>query len=570
MMTPAMQATQPQNIPQTTALLMDMKNKGTLQSYVAQHQNDPGYGALLSLAMTINQAGNDSKALQAQLPQQTVSQQELAKLNAAPTQTAGLPSIMPSAAPSAAPGMPPSAAPNAAPDPETMLRQAIDARIAAKDFEGAQKLIKELAKIDEKASPDANKLPEERGIATLNPQASIPDGGIAGEPDEAETKHFFPGGSTGTEDDDTQNTPVVANTTPINPDYPSLFKQNPAKPVAAPTDFVHMSPQDTAKFIQSYNASNPDPFATQTQTLLNAQNTAAQNALERTKSSIANQGVYGAAQEQRLNAREQKLADAENKNYALSFILGGFKAMSAVPGSKDENGNVIAGGLGGLSSGVQTGIKHYIAGQDKIEQARDTLNEAKDKLDFIRFNQKNLNNKELDAAHNAVDNSVVKGMETGIAGLRQREGVNNAQALAILKTGADAQMNSEKNATSVQVAKIGYQGSIPALYAGIGGGDMAKGFALAHQPDSMKMALALGVGDTQQEKIADGLSKFTMATTKESLPQAWARYQAAWAGKESPTSQMKSAEDFAREWYATQRAERRPDPTNNPGSGARP
>ena len=59
MMSPAMNATLPQNIPQTTQLLLDMKNKGQLQSYVAQHKDDPGYASLLSLAMTINQTSDE-------------------------------------------------------------------------------------------------------------------------------------------------------------------------------------------------------------------------------------------------------------------------------------------------------------------------------------------------------------------------------------------------------------------------------------------------------------------------------------------------------------------------------
>ena len=80
MMSPAMNATLPQNIPQTTQLLLDMKNKGQLQSYVAQHKDDPGYASLLSLAMTINQTSDQAKALAAQPPQQTISNTALASL----------------------------------------------------------------------------------------------------------------------------------------------------------------------------------------------------------------------------------------------------------------------------------------------------------------------------------------------------------------------------------------------------------------------------------------------------------------------------------------------------------
>jgi hypothetical protein len=101
MMSPAMNATLPQNIPQTTQLLLDMKNKGQLQSYVAQHKDDPGYASLLSLAMTINQTSDEAKALAAQPPQQTISNQALASLASRQQ-----PMAMPQAMPYGMPGQP--------------------------------------------------------------------------------------------------------------------------------------------------------------------------------------------------------------------------------------------------------------------------------------------------------------------------------------------------------------------------------------------------------------------------------------------------------------------------------
>lgn len=100
-MSPAMNATLPQNIPQTTQLLLDMKNKGQLQSYVAQHKDDPGYASLLSLAMTINQTSDEAKALAAQPPQQTISNQALASLASRQQ-----PMAMPQAMPYGMPGQP--------------------------------------------------------------------------------------------------------------------------------------------------------------------------------------------------------------------------------------------------------------------------------------------------------------------------------------------------------------------------------------------------------------------------------------------------------------------------------
>lgn len=65
-------------------MLVAMKQKGTLQSYVAQHRNSPEYPMLLSLAATINKVSDATKAAQYQQPQQTVADQQLASLAPAP------------------------------------------------------------------------------------------------------------------------------------------------------------------------------------------------------------------------------------------------------------------------------------------------------------------------------------------------------------------------------------------------------------------------------------------------------------------------------------------------------
>jgi hypothetical protein len=84
MYTPA-QAYQPgKNLDSTTAILVAMKEKGTLQSYVAQHRNSPEYPMLLSLAATINKVSDATTAARNQPPQQTVADQQLSALAPAP------------------------------------------------------------------------------------------------------------------------------------------------------------------------------------------------------------------------------------------------------------------------------------------------------------------------------------------------------------------------------------------------------------------------------------------------------------------------------------------------------
>lgn len=74
------------NLDSTTALLIGMKQKGTLQSYVAAHRGTPEYPTLLALATSINNVSAASEAAKYQPPAQTVADQHLASL--APVQPA--------------------------------------------------------------------------------------------------------------------------------------------------------------------------------------------------------------------------------------------------------------------------------------------------------------------------------------------------------------------------------------------------------------------------------------------------------------------------------------------------
>lgn len=84
MYSPTQAYTPGQNLDTTRALLIGMKEKGTLQSYVAQHKNSPEYPYLLALASSINQISDAAKAAQHQPAPQTVADQKLNALAPAP------------------------------------------------------------------------------------------------------------------------------------------------------------------------------------------------------------------------------------------------------------------------------------------------------------------------------------------------------------------------------------------------------------------------------------------------------------------------------------------------------
>lgn len=84
MYSPTQAYTPGQNLDTTRALLIGMKQKGTLQSYVAQHKNSPEYPYLLALASSINQISDAAKAADHAPAPQTVADQKLNALAPAP------------------------------------------------------------------------------------------------------------------------------------------------------------------------------------------------------------------------------------------------------------------------------------------------------------------------------------------------------------------------------------------------------------------------------------------------------------------------------------------------------
>jgi hypothetical protein len=84
MQTPIDAYTPGKKLDSTRNLLISMKEKGTLQSYVAQHRNSPEYPYLLALAASVNQISDATKAAQHQPAPQTVADQNLNALAPAP------------------------------------------------------------------------------------------------------------------------------------------------------------------------------------------------------------------------------------------------------------------------------------------------------------------------------------------------------------------------------------------------------------------------------------------------------------------------------------------------------
>jgi hypothetical protein len=125
-------------------------------------------------------------------------------------------------------------------------------------------------------------------------------------------------------------------------------------------------------------------------------------------------GVYGQDREKRLKAREGRLDKQTSDNKAMSIINAGLAMMSGDSPYAMVN----------IGKGAAVGTKQYTEGLEKIEAAREKLDDAFAQLDDIRRREKKDNSKELREAKGKVTAAIHAGMEDLMKHTEKVFGVN--------------------------------------------------------------------------------------------------------------------------------------------------
>lgn len=180
----------------------------------------------------------------------------------------------------------------------------------------------------------------------------------------------------------------------------------------------------------------------------------AATSLAEVKADQAAEGDVFKGREERLAKREQGLAGLNDKYMGLALFQAG-AAMMSTPGG-------IAAAIG---KSVPIGVASYTAGLDKINAAQEKFAEARDRLDDLRTNRKDMNKKELRAATRDVNTASLKGQELMLSGLEKDWGIERdmlgkvfTAATEDLKTSkiiaGQAQIAGAKNAQDKMTAQI--------------------------------------------------------------------------------------------------------------------
>jgi len=211
-----------------------------------------------------------------------------------------------------------------------------------------------------------------------------------------------------------------------------------------PEQLSNLTPADYAAAVESAMPKNPtaSPFDAQ-QTELNKANTATrQNTKKELEQQFEKQGLAFKETLEKLTSKENRVKTMEDNQLGMSMFEAGLAMMAGESPYAMVN----------IGKGAQVGTKKYMEIQEKIEGARDKIDDAKMKIEEFRRNEANMNARELRAAQRDIDDSVSAGAQSMLNLAREQYGLNKQQALSFFTNSQLAQQFNagEKNKAAAQ------------------------------------------------------------------------------------------------------------------------
>ena len=149
---------------------------------------------------------------------------------------------------------------------------------------------------------------------------------------------------------------------------------------------------------------------------------AAQRDYDQLQADLTAQGDYGKDREAKLKAKEARVGKEEGQAGGLALLEAGLAMMAGTSQHAFAN----------IGQGAMAGTAAYRKSLDKIADARDKLDDAYGRLEDVRFNQKNMNAKELRAAKKGIDDATNAGLDSLIGFAAKRFDIDRDEAGKLL------------------------------------------------------------------------------------------------------------------------------------------
>jgi hypothetical protein len=155
----------------------------------------------------------------------------------------------------------------------------------------------------------------------------------------------------------------------------------------------------------------------------NLYETQAEERLTKRKKEIEEEGDIYKGREDRLKTREADIGKQKDQNTGLAFLNAGLAIMST------------PGGLStAIGKGAQVGTAQYASGLKDLRTAQQKLDDARDNIEELRLNRKDMNNKEIRALEKERNDNINKGKELLFGVAKDQLGVDEKGATELFKT----------------------------------------------------------------------------------------------------------------------------------------
>ena len=244
-----------------------------------------------------------------------------------------------------------------------------------------------------------------------------------------------------------------------------------------PAEMAEIKPADFVKALESAMPKDPtaSPFDAQQKALNEANTATRQNAKAEMEKQFEKQGLAFTDTLNKLTSKEKRVQTMEDNQLGVSMFEAGLAMMAG------ESPHAMVN----IGKGAQVGTKKYAEIQDKVEGARNKIDEMKMKIEEFRRNEANMNSRELRAAQRDIDDSVSAGAQSMIALAREQYGLNKQQAISFVSNSMQMQQFNvgEKNRAAAQNQQTA--ANIDTAYA-----QMANQASIAEKARSTQLGIA--------------------------------------------------------------------------------
>jgi len=204
-----------------------------------------------------------------------------------------------------------------------------------------------------------------------------------------------------------------------------------------------------------------------------------------------------AARDARLAGREGRLKEQEDLNPNMSLITAGLAMMQST-----------GKGLAGIGEGATKGMAQYLEGVKYNTSQRQKLEDARDAMDELKFNQENMTEKERNAASRVAMDGAIAAKNATLQFIQHKEGVDHKTADTLFKAKTDALLTADEQRFRASESALARANQLKVA---------------SMLPAEARMGMLAGSDTAAGNLLAAGLGRISDIGSEARMYQEWAK-----------------------------------------------